>query len=76
MSEIESHIEAGNPYQYVNSIFEVANEQSASLLQADTKRFCELSHNEACGRGFVELAEWVKTETDALFCINDVVLVA
>lgn len=71
------YIEEGTPYQNVDGLFEVANEQSANLLQlwADTNGFCELSHDEACDRGFVELAEWAKPETDALFCIDDVVLV-
>ena len=77
LSNIRLHIVAGNPYQYIDGVFEVANEQSAGLLQlwADTKGFCELSHDEACGRGFTELADWSKPETDALFCIDDVVLV-
>ena len=77
LSDIRLHIEAGNPYQYIDGLFEVANEQSAGLLQlwADTKGFCELSHEVACGRGFAELAEWAKPETDALFCIDDIILV-
>ena len=77
MDDIRLHIEAGDPYQYIDGLFELANEQSASLLQlwADTKGYCELSHNDACDRGFAELAEWAKSETDALFCIDDVVVV-
>lgn len=77
MNDIKLHIEAGNPYQYIDGLFEVANEQSAGLLQlwVDTNGFCELSYDEACDRGFAELAEWAKSETDALFCIDDVVVV-
>ena len=77
MDDIRLHIEAGDPYQYIDGVFEVANEQSASLLQlwADAKGYCELSRNDASDRGFAELAEWAKPETDALFCIDDVVLV-
>ena len=70
-------ISEGNPYQYIDGLFEVANEQSANLLQlwADTKGFCEVSHDEACGMGFSELAEWSKPETDLLYCIDDVVCI-
>ena len=70
-------ITEGNPYQYINGLFEVANEDSAYLLQlwVDTKGYCEVSHDEACGMGVSELAEWSKPETDILYCINDVVLV-
>lgn len=76
MSE-KLYIEEGTPYQYVDGLFEVANEQTANILQlwSDTKGCCEMSHDEACGRGFAELAEWAKPETDVLFCIDDVVLV-
>lgn len=77
MNDISLQIATGTPYQYVDGLFEVANEQAAALLQlwADTKGCSELSHDEACGRGFAELAEWSKPETDVLFCIDDVVLV-
>lgn len=70
-------ISEGNPYQYIDCLFEVANERSANLLQlwADTKGYCDISHDEACGMGFAELAEWSKSETDVLYCIDDVVLV-
>ena len=70
-------ISEGNPYQYIDGLYEVANELSANLLQlwADTKGFCEVSHDEACGMGFSELAEWSKPETDLLYCIDDVVCI-
>ena len=67
----------GIPYQYIDGLFEVANEQSANLLQlwADTKEFCEVSQDEAYDMGFTELVEWSKSETDVLYCIDDVVLI-
>ena len=70
-------ISEGNPYQYIDGLFEVANEQSANLLQlwADTKGFYEVSQDEARGMGFSELAEWSKPESDLLYCIDDVVLI-
>lgn len=68
-------ISEGIPYQYIDGLFEVANEQSANLLQlwADTKGLYEVSQDEACGMGFSELAEWSKPELDLLYCIDDVV---
>ena len=77
MDNIRIHIEAGDPYQCVNELLEVATEQTANLLQlwAETKGYCELSQDDAFGRGFAELAEWANPKTDALFCIDDVVLV-
>lgn len=70
-------ISEGNPYQYIDGLFEVASEQSANLLQlwADTKGFCEVSQDDACDMGFTELAGWSKSETDVLYCIDEVVLV-
>jgi len=38
-------ISEGNPYQYIDGLFEVANEQSANLLQLSAQRnrpYCAL----------------------------------
>ena len=72
------HIEQGTPYQHIDGLFEATDHQATYLLQiwADTGRFREVTRDEAMELGFVELAEWLQPETDALFLIDDVVLVA
>lgn len=71
-------IEIGTPYQYVDGLFESSEQQTTDLLQlwADTGRFREVSRDEAEDLGFAELAEWVRPDDDALFLIDEVVLVA
>lgn len=71
-------IEMGTPYQYIDGLFESSEQQATDLLQlwADTGRFREVSTHEAVDLGFGELAEWSQPDTDALFLIDDVVLVA
>ena len=71
-------IEMGTPYQYVDGLFESSEQQATDLLQlwADTGRFREVSRDEAVDLGFGELAEWSQPDADALFLIDDVVLVA
>lgn len=71
-------IEMGTPYQYVDGLFESSEQQATDLLQlwADTGRFREVSCDEAEDLGFGELAEWSQPDADALFLIDDVVLVA
>lgn len=71
-------IELGTPYQYVDGLFESSEQQVTDLLQlwADTGRFREVSRDEAVDLGYGELAEWSQLDTDALFLIDDVVLVA
>ena len=71
-------IEMGTPYQYVDGLFESSEQQATDLLQlwADTGRFREVSRDEAEDLGFGELAEWSQPDADALFLIDDVVMVA
>ena len=71
-------IEMGTPYQYVDGLFESSEQQASALLQlwADTGRFREVSCAEAEDLGFRELAEWSQQAADALYLIDDVVLVA
>lgn len=71
-------IEMGTPYQYVNGLFESSDQQATDLLQlwADSGRFREISRDVAVDLGYGELAEWSQPDTDALFLIDDVVLVA
>ena len=71
-------IEMGTPYQYVGGLFESSEQQATDLLQlwADVGRFHEVSRDEAEDLGFGELAEWSQPDADALFLIDDVVLVA
>jgi len=68
----------GTPYQYIDGLFESSEQQATDLLQlwADTGRFREVSTHEAVDLGFGELAEWSQPDADALFLIDDVVLVA
>ncbi len=68
----------GTPYQYVDGSFETSEQQATDLLQlwADTGRFREVSRDEAVDLGFGELAEWSQPDADALFLIDDMVLVA
>ena len=71
-------IEMGTPYQYVDGLFETSEQQATDLLQlwADTGRYREVSRDEAVNLGFGELAEWSQPDADALFLIDDMVLVA
>jgi hypothetical protein len=71
-------VEIGTPYQYIDGLFESSEQQATDLLKlwADTGRFREVSCDEAMNLGFGELAEWSNPDTDALFLIDDVVLVA
>ena len=68
----------GTPYQYIDGLFESSEQQATDLLQlwADTGGFREITSDEAVDLGFGELAEWSQPEADALFLIDDVVLVA
>ena len=71
-------IEMGTPYQYVDGLFETSEQQATDLLQlwADTGRYREVSRDGAVNLGFGELAEWSQPDADALFLIDDMVLVA
>lgn len=71
-------IEMGTPYQFIDGLFESTEQQATDLLQlwADTGRFREVSCEEAMNLGFDELAKWSQPDCDALFLIDDVVLVA
>lgn len=70
-------IDKGTPYQIIDGLFESAEQQTADLLQlwADTGNLREVSRDEAIDMGFEELGSWAKLETDALFSIDDVVLI-
>lgn len=71
-------VEIRTPYQYIDGMFESSEQQATDLLKlwADTGKFREVSRDEAMDLGFRELAEWSQPDTDALFLIDDVVLVA
>ena len=72
------NIEIGTPYQYIDGLFDSSEQQTTNLLQlwADTGRFREVSMHEAVDLGFGELVEWSQPDADALFLIDDFVLVA
>lgn len=70
-------IEEGYCYQVLNRLLDVTSATKANMLMklASNTSVVELDVQEACQRGFEELANWTMPETDFLYLIDDFILV-